>query len=230
MNLAWEAALCADKSGFDREDISYVPSLNGSPYVEVVLDKLNATKLTRPEVEINPLYRFSNLFADMFNINLNEYQTSRELFFDIYLHYMVQLDLRQGLSRKQYQLRYILKDLLADVCEIRSDEVILQMEPGQIAVLLRLVWKLYRCGSSILLFKEVMKAIYPDSIIYESREKANQLLIYIGEKETERNKRQMDLLRAVFLPITKQVSLFWEHHFGIIGVSETMVLDEMVLF
>lgn len=230
MNLAWEAAICADKSGFDREDIRYVPSKNSSPYVEVILENLNATTLTQPEVEINPLYRFAALFSNMFDINLSEYQKSRELFFDIYIHYIVQLDLRQGLSRKQYQLRYILKDLLADVCEINSESVILQMEPEHVAVLLRLVWKLYRCGSSILLFKEVMKVIYPSSIIYESREKANQLLIYIGEKETEKSRGQMELLQAIFVPINKQVYLFWEHHFGIIGIDETMILDELVLF
>lgn len=230
MNLAWEAALCADKSGFDREEVRYIPSRNCSPYVEVILENLNATTLTHSEVEINPLYRFSNLFSDMFDINLNEYQMSRKLFFDIFLHYIVQLDLRQGLSRKQYQLRYILKDFLADVCEVQSESVILQMEPEHVAVLLRLVWKLYRCGSSILLFKEVMKAIYPSSIIYESREKANQLLIYIGEKKTEKSRGQMELLQAVFLPINKQVYLFWEHHFGIIGIDQTMILDEMVVF
>jgi len=229
MNLAWEAALCADKSGFDREDIRYVPSKNSSPYVEVILDNLNATALTQPEVEINPLYRFSHLFADMFDINLSEYQKSRELFFDIFIHYIVQLDLRQGLSRKQYQLRYILRDFLADVCEINSEPVILRMKTEHVAVLLRLVWKLYRCGSSIMLFKEMMKVIYPSSIIYESREKANQLLIYIGEKETEESRAQMELLQAVFLPIHKQVHLFWEHHFGIIGIDETMILDEMVI-
>lgn len=229
MNLAWEAALCADISGFDREDIRYIPSKNGSPYVEVILESLNAATLTQPEVEINPLYRFAALFSNMFDINLNEYQMSRELFFDIYIHYIVQLDLRQGLSRKQYQLRYILKDFLADVCEINSEPVILQMEPEHIAVLLRLIWKLYRCGGSILLFREVMKVMYPSSIIYENREKANQLLIYIGEKESEKEKAQMELLQAVFLPINKQVYLFWEHHFGIIGIDETMKMDEMII-
>lgn len=88
---------------------------------------------------------------------------------------MVELDLRQGLSRKGYQLRYILKDLLADVCGINFESVILQMEREKVPLLLRLLWKLYRCGSSMLLFKEVMKAMYPSSIIYESREKSNQL-------------------------------------------------------
>lgn len=34
----------------------------------------------------------------------------------------------------------------------------------------------------------------------------------------------------MFLPINYHVFLFWEHHFGIIDVEETMMVDEMVLF
>lgn len=34
----------------------------------------------------------------------------------------------------------------------------------------------------------------------------------------------------MFLPIYYHVFIFWEHHFGIIDVEETMELDHMVLF
>lgn len=43
-------------------------------------------------------------------------------------------------------------------------------------------------------------------------------------------KVRLQFLQDMFLPIDHQVYLFWEHHFGIIGVEETMVVDEVVLF
>lgn len=230
MIFAWEAALCADRSGIEREEIRYMPAQNGSPYTEVILENLNESTLDQPVIEINPLYRFSAIFSEIFDINLSEYQKSRNVFFDIYIQYLVQVDLRQRLSRKEYQLKYILNDLLANVCQVDSKTVILQMEKEEVTLLLQLVWKLYRCGSSIHLFREVMRAMFPSSFIYKNRGKSNQLLIYIGERETGAGRARMELLQAVFLPINEQVYLFWEHHFGIIGIDETMVLDEMVLF
>ena len=56
------------------------------------------------------------------------------------------------------------------------------------------------------------------------------MLVYIGQKETEKERERVEFLRDMFLPVHYQVYLFWEHHFGIIGVEETMELDEMVLF
>ena len=34
----------------------------------------------------------------------------------------------------------------------------------------------------------------------------------------------------MFLPVQETVHFFYENHFGIIGVDETMVVDEMVIF
>lgn len=230
MIFVWEAALSADRSGIDREDIRYIPTQSGSPYAEVSFEDLNERTLSSPVVEVNPLYRFSKVFSDMFDLDLHEYQKSRELFFDIYMHHMVQLDLRQKLSREEYQHRYILEDCLSDVCQIDSDKVIRQLEKEKVPLLIRQVWKLYRCGSSLLLFRETMQAMYPESILYENKEKEGQLLIYIGEKETEEERARIELIQAVFLPLNVQVHLFWEHHFGIIGIDETMVFDEMALY
>lgn len=80
MNLAWEAALSAGQSGIGREDIRYMPTKNGSPYIEIIFENLNETAVMQPVVELNPLYRFSALFSEMFDINLGEYQKSREVF------------------------------------------------------------------------------------------------------------------------------------------------------
>lgn len=230
MNFAWEAALSADRSGIEREEIRYIPTQAGSPYAEVIFENLNESTLAQPIVEVNPLYRFSAVFSEIFDRNLCDYQKSREVFFDIYMHYVVQLDLRQRLSRKEYQLKYILKDFLSNVCQMDSKTVLLQMKRGEVPLLLRLVWKLYRCGSSMPLFREIMRAMFPSSFVYENKGKMNQLLIYIGEKETDQARMRMELLQALFLPVNEQVFLFWEHHFGIIGIDETMMLDEMVLF
>lgn len=57
-----------------------------------------------------------------------------------------------------------------------------------------------------------------------------ELLVYLGVKETKEEQEKAAFLRELFLPMQEKVYYFYEHHFGIIGVEETMVMDEMVIF
>jgi len=230
MNYAWEAALAADQAGIPREEIRYVPVNNGSPYTEITMEHINSRELGKKDVEMNPLYRFSKEFSALFDRNLKEYEKARGVLFDAVMQYVVQLDLRQGLSKQEYALRFLLKDLLKGVCGSQAARVAAQYEKEKIRRLLRLVLKLYQCGSSIYLFREVMRCMYPDSLVYASNEAVRQVLVYVGVKETEGDRERLEFLEDMFLPINYQVFLFWEHHFGIMDIDETMVMDEMVLF
>lgn len=230
MNYSWEAALAADEAGVRREEIRFAPVRNGSPYTEVTMETLNSKGLEHKMVEINPLYRFSREFSSLFDINLEAYEASRQLFFEITIQYLNHLDLRQGLSRQEYALRFLLKDLLEGVCGSQAAHVLKQFEKTKLRRLLRLILKLYQCGSSIYLFKEVMRCMYPESIVYAGNEAVRQVLVYVGVKETKQERERLEFLQDMFLPVNYQVYLFWEHHFGIIDVDETMEMDEMVLF
>lgn len=230
MNYTWEAVLAADQAGIRREDIRFVPVRNGSPYAEIVLENINSGGLERPEVEVNPLYRFAKEFSAVFDLNVEGYEKTRELFFDAVMQYMAQLDLRQGLSRQEFALRFLLEDLQNEVCGSQAACVIQNFEGNKVRRLLRLIQKLYQCGSSIYLFKEVMRCMYPDSLVYASNEAVRQVLVYVGVKETDEERERLHFLRDMFLTINFQMFLFWEHHFGIIDVDETMEFDEMVLF
>lgn len=230
MNYAWEAALAADQAGMQREEIRYVPVRTGSPYTEVTQENINSRGLGQKTVEMNPLYRFTKEFSAVFDINLEGYEKARGIFFRVAMQYFVQLDLRQGLSKQEYALRFLLEDLLEEVCGSQAARVVRQFEKEKIRRLLRLILKLYQCGSSIYLFREVMRCMYPDSLVYASNEAVRQVLVYVGGEEAEEERERLEFLQDMFLPINYQVYLFWEHHFGIIDVDETMVMDEMVLF
>ncbi len=230
MNYTWEAALAADRAGIPREKITYKPVNNGSPYAEVVLENLNSKGIEDVRVEVNPLYRFAREFSSLFDVNIKGFEQTRELLFDTAMHYMVQADLRQGLSKQEYALRFLLEDILDGVCGSRASHVVKKFPRDRLRRLLRLILKLYECGSSIYLFREVMRCMYPDSLVYASNEAVRQVLVYVGVKETDTDRERLEFLQDMFLPINFHVFLFWEHHFGILDVDETMELDEMVLF
>lgn len=230
MNYAWETALAADRMGIPRENLHFASAEDGSPYTELVQEMLNGQEPEEAEVGINPLYRFAEIFSTVFDRNLTEYRQTREAVFRVFIQYMIRLDLRQGLSRQEYAVGFLYRDILGGVFGQEAVQVIDSFDRDSLRHLLRLVLKLYRCGSSVRLFREVMRFLYPDSIVYASNDNMRELLIYVGVRETETEQGKLDFLQGMFLPLNYRVFLFWEHHFGIIDVDETMELDNMVLF
>lgn len=41
--------------------------------------------------------------------------------------------------------------------------------------------------------------------------------------------KKIEFLIAVFLDILYQVTLYYEYHFGIMGIDETMLMDQIVM-
>ena len=147
MNYAWEAALSADQAGIAREELRYVPSRDGSPYAELVQEMMNNQEVEPGAVPVNPLYRFSKEFSGICDRNQEGYEQTREMFFDICMQFLVQQDLRQGLSRQEYVLRLLLQDLLGGVYGNRVSETVAGFESKKLRGLAGLVRRLYRCGS-----------------------------------------------------------------------------------
>lgn len=56
------------------------------------------------------------------------------------------------------------------------------------------------------------------------------LLIYIGKSKTDRHEKQVKFILDMFVPIDYNLELFWDIHFGIIAVDETMEINEFVIY
>lgn len=230
MNYLWEVALRADDCGAAREEIRYRPAKIYSPYIEASFTDLNESDVGAQTVEANPLYRFAHIFAAIFDINITIAQQTRNALFDICMHYIIQIDLRQGLSKSEYQLRFLLRDLLDGVYQDKFAYGMQQLNHVEIRKILICMHWLLTCGGSILLFRQATRVLYPDAIVYESNDNFRELFIYLGKKDTAEERGKIDFITGVFLAKDYTVHLFWEHHFGIIDVDVTMELDEMVLF
>ncbi|WP_250277266.1 hypothetical protein [[Clostridium] colinum] len=230
MNYTWEVAIKADKSNIKRENLNYKPTRYGSPYMEVAFENINTRQIEEHIIEVNPLYRFQNIFMELFDINLEKYKDTREYFFDIFMQYMIQLDLRQGYSKKEYYYKFILKEILNKFYSNQNIEAIKCFNKEEVYIIFCFVVRLYNCGSSVFLFKQIMRKLYKKSIVYASNDYVDEYLIYIGRKETEKERQKIKFIVGMFLPINFKIHLFWENHFGIIDVDETMKIDEISIF
>lgn len=111
MQYIWEVVLAAEKNGIREADLQYeVPEVR-SPYLEVSFYDLNTQTVEQTAVEVNPFYRFFDIFSGVLDINQKEYEKTKEIFVDAVFHYLALTDLRMGMSRKDYYFKFLVEEL-----------------------------------------------------------------------------------------------------------------------
>ena len=90
--------------------------------------------------------------------------------------------------------------------------------------------ELYKNGASIALLTSLLQILYRNSIIYLDTTYKRELLIYIGKEKTRQLEKQIGFLMDLFVPLDISVQLFWDMHFGIISVEETMEPDDIMIY
>lgn len=230
MNYAWEVVLQAEKENRSRNLLLFVEASEPSPYIEVSMTDLNVDTLEENIVEINPLYRFEDVFGRLFDKNAGEMRQTREIFFDVCMHYIAQLDLREGLSKEDFYCELIAEDLEQGKYGVLAKERFRLFDKIEQKVILHSYLQLLKTGNYLEEFRKVVTRLYPRTIIYENNETVQELLVYLGIKETEKEREKAAFFVEMFLSVQETVYFFYEHHFGIIDVDETMVMDEMVIF
>lgn len=230
MNYAWEVVLQAEKNNRDRDTLRFVEAKAPSPYIEVSMEDLNLEAPEEDRVELNPLYRFEDVFGRLFDKNVEEMAQTREIFFDVCMHYITQLDLREGLSKEDFYCELVAGDLKKGKYGVIAAKRFAFFDRAEQKVILRSYLQLLKTGNYLEEFRKIVKRLYSQAILYENNETAQELLVYLGVKESDKEREKAAFLVEMFLPIQTAVYFFYEHHFGIIDVDETMMMDEMVIF
>lgn len=229
MNYAWEAVLAARKKHYELASLCFIKGENPSPYIEVSMEDLNLSAPENEQIAINPLYRFGAIFAALFNENVEGMEETRALFLDICMHYIVELDLREGLSKEDYYYSIILQDFTKGVYGEGFKERFSLFDREEQKRIVQAYVHLLKSGNYLGEYRKVITRLYEGAFLYESQESPMEFFVYLGVKERKEEQEKAAFLRELFLPMQGKIYYFYEHHFGIIGVEETMVLDEMVI-
>lgn len=99
------------KNGIREADLRYEVAEVRSPYLEVSFCDLNTQTVEQTVVEVNPFYRFFDIFSGVLDINQKEYKKTKEIFVDAVFHYLALTDLRMGMSRKDYYFKFLVEEL-----------------------------------------------------------------------------------------------------------------------
>lgn len=230
MNYLWETLLKAREQGILEGAVRYRIAKHYSTYMEVSVPCLNQEGLPLGlNVEVNPYYRFYEIFKNMFPPDPGEYPELRESLANLILHQLAENDLMSGMTREEYYKKLLKQDIHGGAYgrTIRENFELFDREEREI--ILSGLLRQYETGSSLDIFVDMMGALIENNIVYQNKYKPQELFIFIGQKKRERLEARMSFLIRMFVEIPYHVELFYEHHFGIIGVEDTMVTGETIL-
>ncbi len=229
MNYIWDAVIQTERQGMPRKWLRFRPAEIFSPYMELSPVHLNARQVEQT-IDVNPYYRFYELFKELFDANLEEAPELRETLFDLVLHFLAELDLQQGMNKREYYIRFVLADLDSGrfgAKVSRGMKLFSRDERDRVA---GNVLRLYETGEALYLLRDTLRYVFPQSTLYAHCEERDELLLYIGRENNERTRAKAGVIMDLFLPEHFRTELYWEAHFGIVDVEETMRMDAIALY
>lgn len=225
----------AAQDNFESEKIFFKPAEKFSPYYEHSFDCINQKHVEKPEVEINPLMRFTAIFEYLLHLDVKNliFENQKQFimfYFDLLTHILAEVDLCHGMTRREFYIRQIRRELLdgvfGEVAQIGMTEL---KRDKQVAVADELL-KVMETGSSVQSFCNIMKQIFEGCLIYQNRFHPQKIYVYVGKERDENLQKQWQMLRETFLPLDIEVKIFWAEHFGILEVDATMLSDKIAIF
>lgn len=229
MNYIWEAVLSAKKQGIGTNELCYKQAVNPSPYLEVSFCDLNMQDIPEKEIEINPLYRFSEVFGRLLDKNTKEFLKTREILLDAAFHYLAHTDLRMGIHKQECYVDFLLEELGNGTFGIKAKQALGLFDESKKREIAFALMDVYQSGNAMEILKKLLRRLYRQSVVYGSQDQANTILIYFGVPRTEQEQAKAEFLTDTFLPVGTAVQMFFIEHFGIMDVDETMVLEHILL-
>lgn len=230
MNYLWEVMLKAEGQGAEKEAIRFVTAKNYSAYMEVSEAFLNQEKLEEGlRVEVNPYYRFFDIFKDLYHPEMKEFLSLRESLSNLIFHVLAENDCVSGMTREEYYKKLLYQDLRHGDFGKTASEAIELFDKEEREVILSGLLRQYQTGSSLDIFKDMVEELFSEAIIYHSNENFYEILMFVGEKKEKRITSKVNFLVEMFVDLPYHMDIYYEYHFGILGVEATMKIDEIAL-
>jgi hypothetical protein len=199
-------------------DKNYKVGNSVCPYIEVYNDSVTY-------VEVNPLIRFSEIFELLHDEEIIGYIDKMDSLDNVVFHYLAQFDKNKGMNYKQG----IIEKIREEICEGYFGNVAKQFWCGlnlrdREIVLYELAQRLL--NDKEIFFMETMERLFAvSSMCYEKN--TNTYYLYIGAEETDYNTKKYELVKHLFWNKNLPIKPIWNVHYGIVGIRETMMIDNI---
>ena len=230
MNCLWEVMLKAKEQGVPEKNIRFQVSRAFSPYMEVSCPCLNQDTLEDiPVIEVNPYYRFYRIFKDLCHPEMKEFSQARESLINLFLHQLAENDVISGMTKEAYYKKLLFQDFINNLYGAPAMEAMGLFNRNEREILLSGLIRQYETGSSLDLFKDMMEGLIQNNIVYRNNDDCHEIMVYIGQKYDKTIAAKMEHLIQLFVEIPYSVEIYYEYHFGIIGMDDTLHIDEIAI-
>jgi len=235
MNYVWELIIKAMHQNVDEKKIHFgVFNRKTSGYMELSsVSFVSQEMLTEDmvsQVDVYPYGRFYDIFYKWTspgedNPQYDMYPEFDEKLADILMHYLVRVDLRAGMNRREYHIKFIEKDIrdgvFGDAAGFESFSI---TEKRCIAAE---ILNLYTTNDYMSCVKRTLNEIFPRlQILNRSGE---EVIFYCGEAENEDLCKKIKLIIKLFMPVNISTAIHWEYTYGVIGESKTIKLERFII-
>lgn len=231
MRYLWEVVLEAIREQIPPCALRYVHAAEGSAYLELALPCLNQTEIGGgTEIEVNAYYRFYGIFKDLFGPEEQEFPYLRDGLANVILHLLAGNDVRRGMTKEEYYKKLLATDIREGAYGEDAGRVFALLSKEGQEILLSGWLRSYQVGSSLAVFTDMVHGLIDDSIVYHNQDCPDEILIYTRLKQTQELERRIQFLIELFLDIRYRTEIFFEYHFGIIGMDAAMQIDEIAIY
>lgn len=230
MNFLWDILIRAKQQGKREDELFFFQADEFSPFRESAFPNINQYWIDTNEIPLNLLFRYAEIFQELLAEQSEDIQQFKKYLIDAALHVIVHADLYHGITKKEVYIRRMISELENGQYWMDAAKVFGLLSARQKNKIASLIYSQMQVGTSILLFRKGILTMYPDAILYQVKSQKQQLLLYLGTDKTENDEQKVKFVQDFFLPISYNLRIFWKYHFGIIGVDETMKIDEIAIY
>ena len=215
----------------DMNQVEFLQPQEYSPYME--MSELEVTKKNDEKWQIyyNGMYRFEEVFSSLF-VSTEVTEEEKAWLYDVFVHYLLQIELRNGFSQKEYQIRQIVHKIHLGNYGMKSKKLFAKLDMNTKYIIAEGIYRQERLGASVELFGEICIKVLGSSVLYKNTIDIKSLILCMSKEriKDELTEAKITLLEQMFLPLDYELSIFEEGTLGVIGEDVTMMPEHMVLF
>jgi DNA-dependent RNA polymerase auxiliary subunit epsilon len=231
MRELWEVVLEAKKEQIPLKNLRFVHEEKGSAYMELSLPFINQDELQgETTIGVNTYCRFYSIFKHMYQPDQKEFPYLRNSLTNLIIHMLAENDARRGMTKEEYYKKLLIRDIQSGVFGNEAINVFVHMEQEEQNKLMSGWLRSYRTGSSLAIFIDMIHSLIDNSIVYHNNDFPEELLVYTSSRKNDELEQRLKFLIELFLDIQYHIEIYYEYHFGIIGIEDTMQIDEIAIY
>lgn len=212
-------------------DINLIRAEDCSPYMELSFHEINFSNV-ETDTEVNVYYRdsYTAIFKYLFEPDLQDGEEIRKQLTDVLLHLLFETDRYQGMSRREYYIRFLIQEMKDGVCGEDVAKWIHAFPFMEQIVVANGLLSLYRTGENMVVLRRVLQGVFKDSFLFANTRERNELYFYLRTEETPHNQDKIDCIAALFMPMRFRYRVYWENIFAVQDMDVFMVQGDFLQF